>query len=62
MQREVSHLSLCHIRHQVDIFIIINDFQILTNIVIVDPTHLDMVHHASSITSHVVTTTIKEKT
>ncbi len=62
MQREVSHLSLCHIWHQVDILIIINKFQTLTNIVIVDPTHLDMVHHALSITLHVLTTTIKKKT
>jgi hypothetical protein len=43
MQKEVSHLFLCHIWHQVDSPIIINNFQTLTNIVIVVPTHLDIV-------------------
>jgi hypothetical protein len=43
IQRGVSHLFSCHTWKRMGIVIIINDFQILTNVVIIDSTCIDLI-------------------
>jgi len=44
-KKKISHLFLCHTWWQVDILITKNNFWTLTNLVIVDPTHLVCIIH-----------------
>ncbi len=62
VQKEVFHLFPHHIRQQLHIIIIRDNFQTLMDIVIVDPTHIDMVPQASMMTTHVVMMPTQEKT
>jgi hypothetical protein len=43
VQREVFHLFPCHTRKRMDIVITRDNFRTLANIVIVDPTRIDLV-------------------
>jgi hypothetical protein len=43
IQKEITHLFPHYTRKQVDIIIIRDNFQTLVNIVIIDPTHTDLV-------------------
>ncbi len=61
IQKEVSHLFLHHTRRWVDIVIIKDNFQTMADIVIADPTCLDLVKHASTMTMHVTIVTIQDK-
>jgi len=60
--KKMSHLLLCHIRQQVGVLIIRDNFQTLVNIVIANSTCSDMVHCASCTTTPALTIVIQEKT
>ncbi len=57
-----SHLFPHHTWQRINIFITRNGFLTLTNVVIVDPTHLDTIQCVLSPTMHVATIVIHEKT
>jgi hypothetical protein len=54
VQKEVSHLFLCHIWQWMDILININNFHTLMDVVIIDPTCTNMVQWTSTITTHAI--------
>jgi hypothetical protein len=62
VQKEVSHLFLRHIRQQVNILITKNNFHILIDLVITDPTHTYMVQQTLMATTHATTMVAQEKT
>jgi hypothetical protein len=62
MQKKVFHLFPRHIRWQINIFITIDGFQTLMDIVIINPINPNMVQHASSTTTHAMTIVNQEKT
>jgi hypothetical protein len=61
VQREVSHFFLHHTQQQVDVFIIKNNFHTLMDIIIIDPTRIDMVQQTST-TTRVMTMVAQENT
>jgi hypothetical protein len=58
---EVSHLFLHHTGNWMDIFITKNSFWTLTNVVIIDPTHINLVQHALTTTMHAITIIVQNK-
>ncbi len=54
VQREVSHLFLCHIQQRVNTLITKDDFCTLMDVIIVDSIHIDMVQQTLTMTTHVV--------
>jgi hypothetical protein len=51
-----------HTQRQVDIFITINSFQTLANVVFANPTCMDLVHCASTIIMHAMIVVTQDKT
>jgi hypothetical protein len=41
--KEITHLFPCHIRKQMDIVITRDGFQTLSNVIIIDSAHIDLV-------------------
>ncbi len=62
LQWKVSHLLLHHTQWQIDRLITRNNIWTLVNIVISNPTCLDMVHHALFMIAHVKSIAIQENT
>jgi len=58
---EVSHLFLHHTGKQMDIFITKNSFWTLANVVIIDPTHIDLVQHALTMIMCAITIIVQNK-
>jgi hypothetical protein len=62
VQREVSHLFPHHTQHQMDILITKDSLWTLINVVIIDPTHTNMVQRTSMTIAHVMMMTTQEET
>jgi len=52
VQRKVSHFFPPHTHRRIDIVITKNKFRTLADVVIVNPTHINLVQQASMITTH----------
>ncbi len=62
IQKEISNLFPHHTRKQVDIVVTKDDFWILADIVIVNPTCIDLVQSTLSMIMHATTIVAQDKT
>jgi len=62
VQKGVSHLFPHHIQWQLDILITKDGFWTLMDVIIAEPTCIDMVQRVSTMTTHVVMMVAQENT